>query len=66
MKLSQRYTIVSVPTRSAIPISKAHNGMGISLVSISFVSLRLEVDVVVDVDDCKDDDANMGMVSSGL
>ena len=66
MKLSQRYTIVSVPTRSAIPISKAHNGMGISLVSISFVSLRLEVDVVIDVaDDCKDDDANMGMVSSG-
>jgi hypothetical protein len=39
--------------------------MGISLVSTSFVSLRLEVDVVVDVDDCKDDDddANMGMVS---
>lgn len=66
MKLSQRYTIVSVPTRSAIPISKVHNGMGISLVSISFVSLRLEVDVVIDVaDDCKDDDANMGMVSSG-
>ena len=63
MKLSQRYTIVSVPTRSAIPISKDHNGMGISLVSISFISLRLEVDVVVDVDDCKDDDANMGMVS---